>query len=222
LNPVRGTKLKTMKNIHKINNNIYITSDLEIKEGDWYLFPLFKGGYEIKQYNSEKHFAQEPCISLANLKAKKIILTTDQSLEGVQAIDDEFLEWFVKNPSCENVEVIPSEFLADKVIYEIIIPQEESKQPICEHIKEYGCIKDICTCNTGPKQETLEQAVKRFTEGHGDLDSKYSWIEGFEKGAKWQAERMYSEDDMEEAFENGLKRSFDSDFDRWFEQFKKK
>jgi hypothetical protein len=37
----------------------------------------------------------------------KIILTTDPNLikEGVQAIDDEFLEWFVKNPSCEEVEV---------------------------------------------------------------------------------------------------------------------
>jgi hypothetical protein len=37
-----------------------------------------------------------------------------------------------------------------------------------------------------------------------------------------QETRMYTEEDMEEAFENGLKRSFDSDFDRWFEQFKKK
>jgi hypothetical protein len=44
----------------------------------------------------------------------------------------------------------------------------------------------------------------------------------FIKGAKWQAERMYSAEDMEEAFTNGLNRSFDSDFDRWLEQFKKK
>lgn len=204
-----------MKNIHKINNNIYITSDLEIKEKDWYLFPLFKGGCEIKQYNSEKHFAQEPCISLANLKAKKIILTTDQSLEGVQPINDEFLKWFVKNPSCESVEVIPSEFLADKVIYEIIIPQEEpklnyeklseeftnilnsipkdimlkyceeSKQPICEHIKEYGCIKDICTCNTGPKQETVEEAAKKYK----DLKLPDDLYDGFIAGAKWMEER---------------------------------
>ncbi len=41
-------------------------------------------------------------------KFKKIILTTDQDLikDGVQAIDDEFLEWFVKNPSCEYVPII--------------------------------------------------------------------------------------------------------------------
>ena len=43
----------------------------------------------------------------------------------------------------------------------------------------------------------------------------------FIAGAKWQQERMYSEEDMEEAFTNGLNRSFDSDFDRWIEQFKK-
>ena len=38
---------------------------------------------------------------------KEILLSTDDSLikDGVQAIDDEFLEWFVKNPSCEEVEL---------------------------------------------------------------------------------------------------------------------
>lgn len=36
---------------------------------------------------------------------KKIILTTDQDLikDDVQTIDDDFLEWFVKNPSYEVV-----------------------------------------------------------------------------------------------------------------------
>jgi hypothetical protein len=38
---------------------------------------------------------------------KKIILTDNKDLikDGVQAIDDEFLEWFVKNPSCESAMV---------------------------------------------------------------------------------------------------------------------
>ena len=38
---------------------------------------------------------------------KEILLSTDTELQknGIQAIDDEFLEWFVKNPSCEWVEV---------------------------------------------------------------------------------------------------------------------
>ena len=74
------------------------------------------------------------------------------------------------------------------------------------------------------KKETLEEAAEHNYPG-GDV-----WTEeqavirrlAFKNGAKWQAERMYSEEDMEEAFTNGLNRSFDSDFDRWFEQFKKK
>jgi hypothetical protein len=71
--------------------NIYITSDEEIKEGDCFLHP--------------DNTVERASRDLDGRGLKKIILTTDQSLDGVQAIDDEFLEWFVKNPSCEEVEV---------------------------------------------------------------------------------------------------------------------
>ena len=70
-------------------------------------------------------------------------MTTDQELikDGVQAIDDEFLEWFVKSPSRENVKVelieeIPSGFTfgmfgndepPTELVYKIIIPKEEPK-----------------------------------------------------------------------------------------------
>ena len=73
--------------------NIYITSDEEIKEGDWF----------TDDNNSLKRSYKLSHVQFAN--PKKIILTTDQDLDGVQSIDDEFLQWFVKNPSCENVEV---------------------------------------------------------------------------------------------------------------------
>jgi hypothetical protein len=78
--------------------HIYITNDEEIKDGDWHLNIVTN---KISKYN----------IGLLNPNRssyKKIILTTDQDLikDGVQAIDDEFLEWFVANPSCERVEVI--------------------------------------------------------------------------------------------------------------------
>jgi hypothetical protein len=88
--------------------HIYITSDEEIKEGDW----VFNFEYNyIVRYDSKKHDDK--------FWYKKIILTTDQDLikDGVQAIDDEFLEWFVKNPSCEFVE-----YVGDDCYYEIIIP----------------------------------------------------------------------------------------------------
>ena len=71
------------------NQNVYITSDEEIKEDDWVIYnnKVFKIG---RGDNELFHLS------------KKTILTTDQDLikDGIQAIDDEFLEWFVKNPSC--------------------------------------------------------------------------------------------------------------------------
>ncbi len=42
---------------------------------------------------------------------------------------------------------------------------------------------------------------------------------------KWQAERMYSEEDLEEAFKSGFTNCYNNDnltFGEWFEQFKKK
>lgn len=151
--------------------NIYITNDEEIKEGDWYIFPLYKKGFSIKRYNSVEHFSKEPCISLANLKAKKIILTTDQDLikDGVQAIDDEFLEWFVKNPSCESVGVRffccgqydgKCEPKCFRKSNEIIIPKEEAKQELEKEMFELEQELDIPSNlrwhNSKPKQETIE------------------------------------------------------------------
>ena len=83
------------------SQNIYITSNEEIKEGDWFI-PIDLIGYEeTSDYDVplQANIIQLPI----NIHFKKIILTTDKDLikDGVQAIDDEFLEWFVKNPSCE-------------------------------------------------------------------------------------------------------------------------
>jgi hypothetical protein len=81
--------------------NIYITSDEEIKEGDWVLNPYTEYPYKA-DYKVVENFKQTK-----DFHIKKIILTTDQDLiaDGVQEIDDTFLEWFVKNPTCESVEV---------------------------------------------------------------------------------------------------------------------
>jgi hypothetical protein len=49
--------------------------------------------------------------------------------------------------------------------------------------------------------------------------------ESFIEGAKWQAERMYSEEDLRQAYivgkHGGVNQTY-YDFDEWFEQFKKK
>jgi hypothetical protein len=82
------------------NQHIYITSDEEIKEGDW-----CHGMDGIFQYKGKVNL---PDVELP----KKIVLTTDQDLikNGVQAIDDEFLEWFCsQNGKVDFVEVITIE-----------------------------------------------------------------------------------------------------------------
>ena len=69
--------------IIKTDNYIYITSDEEIKEGDWYLDTTIN-----VLFKNDKIF-------LNGVGYKKIILTTDQDLikDGVQAIDDESKKW---------------------------------------------------------------------------------------------------------------------------------
>ena len=78
-----------------ISQNIYITNSEEIKEGDWKLDTFHNQISKVTNMISVSKYD------------KKIILTTDPDLikGGVQAIDDTFLEWFVKNPSCEFVKV---------------------------------------------------------------------------------------------------------------------
>lgn len=61
-------------------------------------------------------------------QGKKIILTTDADLvkDGVKAIPDDFLEWFIKNPSCEYIEVKPLLSNNGRALfgYKMVIPKE--------------------------------------------------------------------------------------------------
>ena len=178
--------------------NIYITSDEEIKEGDWCLSFLNgivdtvtdqQGVYKVK--NGDYYYED-----------KKIILTTDQDLinDGVQAIDNDFLEWFIKNPSCEEVEVelhIGSLRWSDsKNTYKIIIPKEELinckhcdgdgiyitadservECPMCEKGKtpKEELQRGITITHVG-KQETLEDI--KLEEVVGSNHCRYSVIE---------------------------------------------
>jgi hypothetical protein len=188
------------------NQHIYITSDEEIKEGDWF----------IDNNNSLKRSYKLSHVQFAN--PKKIILTTDQDLinDGVQAIDDEFLEWFVNNPSCEEVETkhIIKEYVDEQDAYgydvdywKIIIPKEE------------------------PKQETLEEALERefpiIKELKHSTEYKASIAEkklAFMFGAKWQAERMYSEEEVYHILCEHTAELFKGSklsLTEWFKKFKK-
>jgi len=226
------------------NINIYITNSEEIKEGYWVYYLHNSGLHEPRimevikpNYSDYKpysiHFksgfgVQEDC--------KKIILTTDPDLiaYGVQAIDDRFLEWFVKNPSCERVEVQESSYQKklekpiykglgvyrnDETIYflKIIIPQEEPKQEdeiidISDHDGIGNAVDNLN--NEEPEKETIEEAAKKLYPITGEyFDKEFYMVKrlAFIEGAKYQSERMYTLEQISKDFigEEGQSGYFD-------------
>ena len=129
-----GLTDKPNSNLLAKQQNIYITNDEEIKEGDWIYDSSENDIIKRSNFPDINRYIKKFC--------KKIILTTDQDLikDGVQAIDDEFLEWFVKNPNCESVEIKTfccqeisknyCDLRCGKQTYKIIIPKEEPKQEV--------------------------------------------------------------------------------------------
>ena len=225
-------------NIYKIGKELFITSDEEIKEGDKWIYNI--------HWNEPQKRGENWLLKILNESSNtfKIILSTDQDLinDGVQSIDDEFLEWFVKNPSCEEVEtIIVSTWCNDGKVcvcnvpkfcnekrndfkYKIIIPKEEQKEL---RRKLFTLIKSLE--QEEPKEETLEEAAEKWLNKDGFNEfNHYDTRPSFIQGAKYQAERMYSEKDMEEYFIAYWKANVPEgiecklSFNEWFNDIKKK
>lgn len=220
------------RNIYKIGKELYITSDEEIKEDD-YRMNVQRSYFKKSDKEGLEYYNKR------NDVFKKIILTTDQDLisDNVQAIDKEFLEWFANNSSCEYVEV--QKFNGFAEVYLTSIPKEESNynmkdeiewlsnNPQCKQIESCSnSLSKKCIC---PKEETLEEAMNQ--EGYMESDYDKIWRDGVEFGSKWQAERMYSEEEVISIFKeweefNIVQDSFDGQDDltfiEWFKQFKNK
>jgi hypothetical protein len=148
-------ELKLTRNFDFYNGSeyqhIYITSDEEIKEGNWFIDDKYK--------QPMKYFGEGSLL----ISSKKIILTTDQDLikDGVQAIDDEFLEWFVKNPSCDFAEAVKVPYFDESSFsYLLGIPQEEPKQELLPDFKITKNIFDFVTNLSDTKKEELKQVNK--------------------------------------------------------------
>ena len=190
------------------HHHIYITNSEEIKDGDWFIDDKYK--------QPMKYFGEGSLLK----SSKKIILTTDVDLikEGVQTIDDEFLEWFVENQSCESVLVtnLYGDFNPIEYFYEIIIPKQEQKQHIIDMMKsdeetaeEYflSCIKNVIQYNNDA------QAIRFMEKYYHD---------------KKEQERSYSEEEVFNLLMELSSRDINSSsrtphsVDNWFEQFKKK
>jgi hypothetical protein len=259
------------------NQHIYITSSEEIKEGDWMYYKHF--GEDIV-YKYDAMNGQNTNVNEHKPFYQKIILTTDQSLDGVQAIQDDFLEWFVNNPKCEEVEVEKIQFnpvfeeddlsydeMTAYYSYKIIIPKKqiisseedakifvdainnapEPNEKLKKAFKNFkyvgeckgnqnGCFLDSCGHDCGcftrvvkeePKQETtLEKAAEYFAHNYFDMHETNNYKalkQGFEDGAKWQADDMIEKLEMHIILnEDDWSRNPQVEFKSFVEQFKKK
>lgn len=258
--------------------NIYITSDEEIKEGNYYLdrlihpllttVPLKHSGHEYSNGDMPNIIQSTAGTTSPITTSQKIILTTDPTLiaDGIQAIDDEFLQWFVTkaNDSGKPVDIVQIESVFEKEKnltgmvgnpmylkifkgYKIIIPEQSTKDRILsetseetrQKAKDYAdslvkkqetnIISDWLDKNGDPeiskqqtldevekhygeesylnfftKQETLEEAAEKYATGKSSSEVfKKAHIDDFIAGATWQAERMYTEDDLRNAYRYG-------------------
>ena len=167
-----------MKQMGDSYQNIYITSDEEIKEGNWCINTVES---IVLTFDKETKKA----ISFESIK--KIILTTDQELikDGVQAIDDTFLEWFVKNPSCEfvkivdDVECLPMPNIhIHKHIYKIIIPKEEPKRETLKENRYNNIIeraKFLHVDMVATQIKIRRQLMDRFYREGKDIEGDYQF-----------------------------------------------
>ena len=150
--------------------NIYITSDelIPIKDGEWY-FKKIRGTWNLFNYLPHKTTLENDVHFFSD--CRKVILTTDQDLikDGVQAIDDEFLEWFVKNSSCEFVKVkyITKEYVDEQDAYgydinyyKPIIPQEPKQETIEE--ETLSKIKFVLLANNNAQAIRLLEQYGKF------------------------------------------------------------
>lgn len=247
-----------MKNLHLLNTEkpsrlIYINFFNELR----LLTEPIKNNYKKHIYitNNKQGFKNDYVIHTPTgqiLKVKehvrkadfdKIILTTDQDLinDGIQAIDNEFLEWFVKNPNCDRIEVESINIGNGKLGYIICKPKEEPKQTVKKRVvcTNNNCQGECVECNfmkviniNEPEQETLEEAAEKYSRTCPNAWSIDAFAkEGSIEGIKWQQKRMHSDEEVLDILKN-YDREFKLDtfsytkscsftVEEWFKQYKK-
>ena len=226
--------------------NIYITSDEEIKEGDWFYNTISLKPEPFKVCENGNGYVN--CIKYSHnrIDCKKIILTTDVDLivDGVQTIEDDFLEWFVNNPSCEFIKVIRNKKLSGKNIFDAKegdlvfnnhgfggIIQELSNDIRVHIVSENGegYMETAITADNGIDTLIINNyKVHEYTDykiiipQEEPYDRTYQPIilSDIDKEEPKQ-ERMYSEEEVKEILMK-TDRFLRADLDLWFEQFKKK
>jgi len=179
------------------NQHLYIISNEEIKEGDWTL------DQDLFLSKIDKEQLEDNSKETIQGMYKKIILTTNSDLikDDVQAIDDEFLEWFVSKANdsgkpIDIVEVVSEKYILQhlfkpqeyKFRWKIIIPKEEPKYTtsnldndkykdfsvLKEDLRKYPLTHDECF-----KEEPTQDFYKIGDfDGHCDDACKYHCNKG--------------------------------------------
>ena len=220
--------------------NIYITNSEDIKEG-WYF-------NTSKAINKAVFIKNEDVKNLKTIYGEKvshlekIILTTDTKLieDGVQEVEDEFLEWFVKNPSCEYVEIdlfildtddideyydSPDEYPHD---YKTIIPKEEpnynskleiewiSNNQQCKQIEScYNSLSKKCICPKEEPKKTYLHFFKNIDFGFGVKEHYTQTV--YDKYQQEKDKMLYSEDEVKKLLIDCKNRFGGIDLDNYVE-----
>jgi hypothetical protein len=135
--------------------NIYITSDDKFIKDEY-----ITDGNEVIKATPKLVDAQ----GLVDRRDwKKIVICTDAKLiaDGVQSVDENFLQWFVKNQSCEEVEIF-YQLLMNLPLYQIIIPSEEPKIIECYFIPSNNTSSATICGNCGQEKflHTIGSGIK--------------------------------------------------------------
>ena len=204
--------------------NVYITSDEEIKD-----VRPHKGKWHLEKENILNKFPDY----LTDLsECKLVIMTTDDDLinDGVQAIDDEFLEWVVNNPSCEFVEIkwvkTPDGIFyhQDNVpygCYKIITPKEEStfytKKCKCM-IFEPNCFTGMCkNCGGILKEETKPKTMLESLQEYFKNTSKEKVLEDWNEFQHLDEEGITVKEFLENQKQETLEEAAEKYSENWEE-----
>ena len=187
------------------NRNIYITSDEEIKEGDFVYDFITETVYQLFENPTKNEY--------------KIILTTDPDLISycVSPIDDEFLQWFVQNSSCDFVEtknMLQTKWGIDwhdlpnqdegrepdgiyRKIYKTILPSNEITPDQLFNDDKRELVKKAIlehkNSNTSPEEELLNNIKYVLSVGNDSQE-----IRLIEQYGHWKQEGLFSEEDVNE------------------------
>jgi len=183
--------------------HLYILSNDEIKEGVDYYYDSHNN-LILKSSSNSDHKVY---------KYKKVCATTDSSLKlnsvKIPVSSDFTLEQISENMPClpqipkSFIEYFISEFNKGNLISKVLVEVEKkfdysiSYTVPFKHEIKLNQNNEISILTN--KQETLEEAAERYVESYKWEEEPDPWFD-FMEGAKWQAQQMYSREEVVELF----------------------